>query len=110
MNEPNEKITPIKNSEDLQRLAVKYETKIEDLKQKALDWENTAIAEKAERLDLKANLEAELSKAIQDRDIWKREAMAARTVYQEKEKVVAQADFITELAKLQAKRGINIEA
>jgi hypothetical protein len=37
MNEPNEKITPIKNSEDLQRLAVKYETKIEDLKQKVLD-------------------------------------------------------------------------
>jgi hypothetical protein len=36
--------------------------------------------------------------------------MAARTVYQEKEKVVAQADFMTELAKLQAKRGINIEA
>jgi len=39
MNEENKKetITTIKNSEDLQRLAVKYEGQIENLKQKALD-------------------------------------------------------------------------
>ncbi len=110
MNEENKKetITTIKNSEDLQRLAVKYEGQIENLKQKALDWENTAIAEKSEKLDLKANLEAELAKTCQDRDIWKREATAARRINQEKEKVVSQADFLTELAKLQEKKGINI--
>ena len=110
MTEENKKenITPIKNSEDLQRLAVKYEGQIEKLKQEALDWENTAIAEKSEKLDLKVNLEAELAKTCQDRDIWKREATAARKVYQANEKVVAQADFLTELAKLQEKKGIHI--
>ena len=103
-----ETITPIKNSESLQNLALKYEKEIELLKQKALDWENAAIAEKSEKLDLKINLEAELAKACQDRDIWKREAAAARRVYQTNEKVVAQADFLTELAKLQEKKGIQL--
>jgi len=44
-----EAITPIKNSESLQALALKYEREIELLKQKALDWENAAIAEKLKK-------------------------------------------------------------
>jgi hypothetical protein len=36
MNE-NEKITPVKNSEDLEKLKQKYETEIDKYKQEALD-------------------------------------------------------------------------
>ena len=103
MNE-KEIITPIKNSEDQQKVIAKYEAEIEIQKQKALDWENAAIK--------KDDVILEKNKAIErlehERDDWKKEATASRRVYQESKQVKEQTDFLTELAKLQQKKGITI--
>ena len=42
-NENQEKITPIKNSEDHQKLVQQYETKITEHKQNAENWKNASI-------------------------------------------------------------------
>jgi hypothetical protein len=43
MTNTNEKITPIKNSEDHNKLVANYEQEIEKHKQETLDWKNAAI-------------------------------------------------------------------
>ena len=64
MNDP-EKITSIKNSEDHNRLIAEYEAKIEQEKQKALDWENACYKKDETILELKkSNERAEKGKPL----------------------------------------------
>jgi hypothetical protein len=53
----NEKITPIKNSEDHNRLVADYEARIEEQKQKALDWENACYKKDETILELQKRSE-----------------------------------------------------
>ena len=96
MNEP-EKITPIKNSEDHNRVVAKLEEQIEAAKQKALDWENACYKKDETILETKKAKE----RAEQERDDWKREAFANRRIEQEKKHTKEQNDFLTEFNKLQ---------
>lgn len=109
MNEPKEKITSIKNSEDWKKLEAEYKEQIEKLEQKALDWENACIAESKEKLELKTSLEAQIKKERNEKEEWKTETLLNRKVRQEQQQTREEADFESEFAKLrQAKRGTNI--
>jgi hypothetical protein len=101
MNDKNEKITPIKNSEDHNKIVAKYEAEIEAEKQKALDWENACYQKDDTILELKKAKE----RAETERDDWKREASTARRVQQATKQHKEQADFKTEFIKLQQKKG-----
>jgi hypothetical protein len=97
-------ITPIKNSEDHNKVVSKLEAQIEAEKQKALDWENACYKKDDQLIELKKAKE----QAEREKDDWKREAHASRKVYQETKQHQEQTDFLTELAKLQQKKGITI--
>ena len=85
MNDP-EKITPIKNSEDHNRVVAKLEEEIELAKQKALDWENACYKKDETILEIKKAHE----RAETERDDWKKEAHAARRIEQEKKQTKQQ--------------------
>ena len=99
MNE--EKITPIKNSEDHNRVVAKLEEQIEAEKQKALDWENACYKKDETILEIKKAKE----RAEQEREDWKREAHSARRIQQESKHTKAANDFKTEYIKLQEQKG-----
>ena len=102
MNEDNkDKITPLKNSEEHQKLVNKYEAEIETHKQATLDWKNAAIKKDDTILELKKARE----RAEAERDDWKREAHASRRVQAESQQAKEQTDFLTEFKKLQEKKG-----
>ena len=105
MNQEKDKITPLKNSEDHNRLVAKYEAEIENHKQETLDWKNAAISKDDTILELKKQNE----RTEKEKDDWKQEALATRKVYTENKKTQEQTSFIQELAKLQQKKGIIIE-
>ena len=100
MNEP-EKITPIKNSEDHNRVVAKLEAEIELAKQQALDWENACYKKDETILEIKKSKE----RAEQERDDWKKEARANRRIEQEQKQTKEQNDFKTEYLKLQEQKG-----
>jgi len=97
MNETKEKITPIKNSEDHNRVVAKLEEQIEVQKQKALDWENACYKKEETILEIKKAKE----RAEQERDDWIKEAHRNRRIEQEKKATKEQNDFLTEFNKLQ---------
>jgi len=98
-----EKITPIKNSEDHNKVVAKYEAEIEEVKQKALDWENACYKKDETILELKKAKQ----KAEEEKDDWKKEAHSARRVQQETKEYKEKNDFLTEFKKLQEKKGLK---
>ncbi|MDR1670545.1 MAG: hypothetical protein LBR43_02380 [Spiroplasmataceae bacterium] len=109
MTDNQEKITAVKNSADLNNLEEQYKTKIADLEQKALDWENAAIAEKKAKDELEDNYKVRLKTTEQERDGWKNQAHQNRKVYQTEQKIQQQNDVLSELSRLQAKKGNQLE-
>jgi len=102
-DQKEEKITPIKNSEDQEKLKAKYEAEIETAEQKALDWHNASIKKDDTILELqKAN-----KRLAEEKDDWKREAHSARKIQQETKQHKETTDFLTEFKKLQAKKGLE---
>ena len=100
-----EKITAVKNSEDLEKLKADYEKEIERHKQEALDWKNAAI--KKDETILESN--KALERLEVERDDWKKEVHQSRKSYQAEKKTKEVTDFLSELAKLQEKKGIQLE-
>jgi hypothetical protein len=96
-----EKITPIKNSEDHNRVVAKLEAEIEAEKQKALDWENACYKKDETILEIKKAKE----RAEREAEDWKKEARANRRIEQEQKQTKAQNDFKTEYLKLQEQKG-----
>ena len=101
MTNTNEKITPIKNSEDHNKVVAKLETQIEEQKQKALDWENACYKRDDTILELKSAKE----RAEAEKEDWKREANARAKIQQATKQHKEQADFESEFIKLQSKKG-----
>ena len=100
MNE-QEKITPIKNSEDHNRVVAKLEAEIEAEKQKALDWENACYKKDETILEIKKAKE----RAEREAEDWKKEARANRRIEQEQKQTKEANDFKTEYLKLQNQKG-----
>lgn len=92
MNE-KEKITAVKNSEDIEKLKTDYESEIERHKQEALDWKNAAIKKNETILERNKALE----RLEIERDDWKKEAHLARKTYQAEKKTKEETDFLLEI-------------
>lgn len=106
MTEPKEKITLEKNIQEQEDRKAQYETDREVWKQEKLQLQNLLGKKNDEIFELqKAN-----EKLTEERDDWKKEAHASRKTYQAEKKTKEQTDFMSEFAKLQAKKGININA
>jgi hypothetical protein len=103
MNDQKEKITPLKNSEDYEKLKAEYETEKKQLKDKVEEWKNVAIKRDEELLEKDKLLE----RTLEEKEDWKREAHSARKIHQETKQHKEQADFLTEFKKLQAKKGFQ---
>ena len=103
MNDNNQKITPLKNTEDYEKLKSEYEAEKAHLKDKVEEWKNVAIKRDEELLEKNKLLE----RTQEERDDWKREAHASRKVYQETKQHKEQADFEQEFIKSQEKKGIK---
>ena len=97
MTNTEQKITPIKNSEDHNKVVAKLETQIEEQKQKALDWENACYKKDETILEIKKAKE----RAEEERDDWIKEAHRNRRIEQEKKATKETNDFLTEWTKLQ---------
>jgi len=106
MTEQNqEKITLAKNIEEQEKLKVKYEEESKEQQQKITLLESTITKKNDEIFEL----QKENKRTAGERDDWKTEANARSKVYQENKKTDEQTNFLTELAKLQEKKGIKIE-
>ena len=107
MNQENkEKITSVKNAEEQAKLTKQLEDQIKEREEAILKLENEFYKSEQERVALGEVLK----KTESERDSWKKQAHAAQRVYQTLEKTKQEADFLTEFAKLQEKKGININA
>lgn len=104
MNEQKEKITLDKNLQEQEERKAKYEADRETWKAEKLQLENLIGKKDDEILDLQHANES----LTKDRNEWKVKAHAANKVHQAEKKTKEETDFMSELAKLQAKRGINI--
>jgi len=96
-----QKITPLKNSEDMEKLIQDLKSELAKEKQETLTWKNSKI--KTEQ-DLFAKEKA-LERAQTEVEDWKREANAARRIQSETKQAKATNDFNTEFIKLQQKKG-----
>jgi hypothetical protein len=97
-----QKITPLQNSEEHQKIISDLEAEIEIKKAKAEEWKNTYLKSEQERLTIKKALE----RTEEERDDWKRQAYANRKIELEKKANKEANDFNTEFIKLQeSKRG-----
>ena len=96
MNDP-EKITPLQNSEEHQKIISDLEAEIETKKAKAEEWKNTYLKSEQERLAIKKALE----RAEEERDDWKRQAFTNRKIELERKATKETNDFLTEFQKLQ---------
>ena len=96
-----EKITPLKNSEDMEKLIQDLKSELAKEKQETLTWKNSKI--KTEQ-DLFAK-EKEANRLAQEVEDWKRETHAARRIQSESKQVKEQNDFKTEYIKLQEQKG-----
>lgn len=102
----SEKITPIKNAEEVERLKTKYEEADQANQARILELENK-VTQKCDEI---FELQQANKRLAEERDDWKKEAHQNRKTYQAEKASKQEADFLTELAKLQAKKGININA
>lgn len=105
MNNQNEKITPLKNSEDHNRLVAEFEAEIEKHKQETLDWKNACIKKDDTILEKNKVIE----RLEEDVDTWKKETHAARRIQQESKHTKEQNDFLTEFNKLQEAKQAKIQ-
>ena len=103
MTEQKAKITPLKNSEDYEKLKATYETEKENLKAKVEEWKNVAI----KRDETIYEKDKKIEQLEEERDGWKKEAHSARKVYQETKQYKEQKDFETEFKNLQAQKGLQ---
>jgi len=103
MNSTNEKITPLKNSEDYEKLKATYEAEKESLKAKVEEWKNVAI----KRDETIFEKDKVIERLTEERDDWKRDCHVARKIQSETKQAKEQQDFNTEFLKLQAKKGWN---
>jgi hypothetical protein len=101
MNETENKITAIKNSEDQEKVKQKYEAEISAKEQQALDWHNACIKKDDEILELQKSLK----RVREEAEDWKREASVVRKAQAETKQHKEQQDFQTEYLKLQAQKG-----
>lgn len=101
MTENQEKITPLKNSEDYEKLKTDYKAKIQEKEQEVEKWKNTAIKSDKESLAKDKVIE----RLETERDDWKEEACASRKVHQESKQVKEKNDFLSEFKNLQAQKG-----
>lgn len=102
---PEQKITSSKNIEEQEKLKAKYEAEIETVQQENLSLKNKITKKNDEIFEL----QKDNKRVAEERDDWKEEAHARQKVYQETKQVKEQTDFLTELAKLQAKKGIKLD-
>lgn len=103
MTDQKEKITPLQNSEDYEKLKADYEAKIEEKKDEVEKWKNTAIKSD----DASLVKDKEIERLEKEKDDWRQEALSARKVYKENKKTQEQTDFLTEFKRLQAKKGLQ---
>ena len=103
MNEPKEKITPLQNSEEHQKIIQDLESQIETKEQKVQEWKNTYLKSEQERLEIKKTLE----RTQEEKEDWKREAFANRKVQAETKQHKEQTDFLSEFKKSQERKGIK---
>jgi hypothetical protein len=104
MNNPEQKITPLQNSEDHEKLVQDYEAKIEQEKADKEKWKNAYLKSEQNRLEIGKSQE----RTAEERDDWKRQAFANRKIELEKKQNKEQNDFKTEFIKLQEqKRGLT---
>ena len=103
MNEPKEKITPLQNSEEHQKIVSDLEAEILTKKEKAEEWKNAYLKSEQERLTIKKTLE----RTEEEKEDWKREAFANRKVQSESKQAKASTDFLSEFKKSQEKKGIK---
>ena len=101
MTQTEEKITPLKNSEEMEKLIQDLKSELAQEKQETLTWKNSKI--KTEQ-DLFAK-EKEANRLIQEVEDWKRETHAARQIKQESKQHKEATDFNTAFIKLQNKKG-----
>lgn len=102
MNNNQQKITPLQNSEEHEKLIQEYEAKIEQEKTDKEKWKNTYLKSEQERLAIKKALE----RTEEDKDDLKRQLVAQRKIELEQKHTKSQNDFKTEFIKLQEqKRG-----
>jgi len=103
MNQEKEKITPLQNSEDYEKLKATYETEKENLKAKVEEWKNVAI-KRDETIYEKDKL---IEKLAEERDDWKQETHKARKIQVESKQHKETTDFLTSFKNLQAKKGLE---
>ena len=101
MTQNQEKITPLKNSEEMEKLIQDLKSELAKEKQETLTWKNSKI--KTEQ-NLFAK-EKENDRLAQEKEDWKREAYAAKKVQQATKQHKEAQDFETEFIKLQNKKG-----
>ena len=101
MNEQQEKITPLKNSEDMEKLIQDLKSELAKEKQETLTWKNSKIKTEQD-LFAKEKENARLNQEVED---WKRETHAARRIQSESKQVKEQNDFKSEYIKLQEQKG-----
>ena len=97
----NEKITPLKNSEEHQKLVQSYEEKINQHKAKEQEWQNAYLKSEQDKLELQKSLE----RTETEKEDWKREAYTVKKVQAESKQAKEQTDFQTAFIKLQNKKG-----
>ena len=100
MNTNTEKITPIKNSEEMEKLIQDLKSELAKEKQATLTWKNSKIKTEQELFE-KEKETARLSQEVED---WKREVHAARKVQSESKQAKEQQDFHTAFIQLQEKK------
>ena len=90
MNEIKDKITPLQNSEDHQKIIQELEDEIETKKQKAEEWKNAYLKSEQERLITKKALE----RTEEEKDDWRREAFANKKIELDKKEAKQGNEFL----------------
>lgn len=104
MTETKEKITAIQNAEEQAKLTKQLEDQVEAREEAIKQLENDLYKSEQERITLKDVLK----RTEAERDSWKRQAHANQKVQQNQAEVKRETDFLSELAKLQEKKGIHL--
>ncbi len=101
MTQNQEKITPLKNSEEHQKLVQSYEEKINQHKAKEQEWQNAYLKSEQDKLELQKSLE----RTETEKEDWKREAYTVKKVQAESKQHKEAQDFNSAFIKLQNKKG-----
>ncbi|RHZ35795.1 hypothetical protein [endosymbiont GvMRE of Glomus versiforme] len=97
MNENNQPITPIKNSEDLEKLILDLKTEIQTKNQEIETWKNGKIKTEQSLFEK----ERENTRLQQDIDALKRENHRQRRIDLDQKETKNKNEFLTEFTKLQ---------